>query len=294
MSMSKKMFCIFLSLLSFLFFSDNVYAIASSLSIDNDTEEFVYDYQAGYVGLKRIWVECKNIDTGENVTLTLYNNGTSFTKERVKGRKDTNSFKNGTYECNPYVQTSWQEKNREPHSVNLEYVIKFKKKNYNPEKDPNAGGGMNSPLLESKTCEMITLEEECGIYASCQWTSGNTCITKYVAADPCNDENILTVMRFFGYLLLIAKVAIPLIIIIIGTFDLYKSVVDKDEKSFSKQMQILLWRIVGGVFVFFIPTIVYAIFGLSSNLGIINDQKYDNCMECLFKPTECDIPEENG
>ena len=79
-----------------------------------------------------------------------------------------------------------------------------------------------------------------------------------------------------------------------GTFDLFKSVVDKDEKSFTKQLKILLMRIVAGIFVFFLPSIVYAIFGLSTDLNIVSEEKYKGCVDCLLKPTTCKVTNENS
>jgi len=128
----------------------------------------------------------------------------------------------------------------------------------------------------------------CAYNRNCKWT-GSDCIDGYVAADPCNDENIQTALRFVGYLLFIAKIAVPLIIIVVATFDLFKSVIDKDEKSFGKQVRLVLMRIVAGIFVFFLPTIVYALFNLSAELKIVEDAKYQGCVTCLLKPTECNI-----
>ena len=131
-------------------------------------------------------------------------------------------------------------------------------------------------------------DNDCKNNRSCKWT-GSECIDDYVAETPCNDENILTALRFVGYLLFIAKIAIPLIIIVVATFDLFKSVVDKDEKSLGKQVKLIIMRIVGGIFVFFLPTIVYALFDLSADLEIVNDTKYENCVTCVLKPTQCSI-----
>jgi len=128
----------------------------------------------------------------------------------------------------------------------------------------------------------------CKINRNCKWT-GADCIDSYVAADPCSDKNIQITLRFVGYLLFIAKIAIPLIIIVVATFDLFKSVIDKDEKSFGKQLKIVLMRLVAGIFVFFLPTIVYALFNLSAELKIVEDAKYQTCVTCLLKPTQCNI-----
>lgn len=108
---------------------------------------------------------------------------------------------------------------------------------------------------------------------------------EYVAQDPCSENDIRKVLRLFGYLLLIAKIAVPFIIIGYGTFDLFKSVVDKDEKSLTKQLKQLGIRILTGLIVFFIPNIVYALFSVSDKLGVINTSDYKECANCLLEPT---------
>ncbi len=117
----------------------------------------------------------------------------------------------------------------------------------------------------------------------------NTQAVEYVAENPCDENSIKTVMRLFGYVLLVARVAVPLIIIGLGTFDLAKSVVDKDEKSLTKQIKQLGIRILAGLIVFFIPNIVSLVFSMSDKLNIIETGQYKTCAECLLKPGNCNV-----
>ncbi len=112
---------------------------------------------------------------------------------------------------------------------------------------------------------------------------------EYVAENPCDENSIKTVMRLFGYVLLIARVAVPLIIIGLGTFDLAKSVIDKDEKSLGKQVKQLGIRILAGLIVFFVPNIVAVVFSMSDKLNIIETGQYKTCADCLLKPGNCNI-----
>lgn len=112
---------------------------------------------------------------------------------------------------------------------------------------------------------------------------------EYVAENPCDENSIKTVMRLFGYVLLIARVAVPLIIIGLGTFDLAKSVIDKDEKSLTKQIKQLGIRILAGLLVFFVPNIVAVVFSMSDKLNIIETGQYKTCADCLLKPGNCDV-----
>ena len=152
---------------------------------------------------------------------------------------------------------------------------------------------LDSDDVTLKKCEDIDTKEKCDVN-NCKWNKGTKkCENYYVAQDPCSENSIKKVLRFFGYLLLIAKVVIPLIIIGFGTFDLFKAITDKDEKSLVKQIKVLGIRIFTGIFVFFIPNLVYAVFGLTEKLNVIEQDKYKTCANCLLKPTsaECQIEE---
>lgn len=110
---------------------------------------------------------------------------------------------------------------------------------------------------------------------------------QFVAENPCDEKSIKTVMRLFGYILLIAKFIVPLIIIGYGTFDVAKSVIDKDEKSLTKQLKQLGIRVLTGVAVFFIPNIVHFFFSTTDD--IVNSSQYQSCADCLLKPNSCNV-----
>ena len=118
---------------------------------------------------------------------------------------------------------------------------------------------------------------------------GNCVDIGYVAENPCDENSIKTVMRLFGYILLVARVAVPLIIIGLGTFDLAKSVIDNVEKSLGKQVKQLGIRILAGLIVFFVPNIVAVVFSMSDKLNIIETGQYKTCSDCLLKPNNCNI-----
>jgi len=134
-----------------------------------------------------------------------------------------------------------------------------------------------STYTDMNSCEAIS--------GKCRWISGS-CQAQYVADEPCNDNNIRTVLKLAGFIVLIAKIIVPMIIVGYGVFDMYKSVVDKDEKSLAKQTQKLLKRIVTGLVVFFIPTLVNVIFKLSDKLNIIDTTEYQTCASCVLDPTD--------
>ncbi len=135
------------------------------------------------------------------------------------------------------------------------------------------------------SCSEQSSEAACSTYGKCRWISGS-CQEQTVAQEPCNDKNIRKVLKIFGYILIIAKVAVPLLIIGFGTFDLYKAAMDKDEKALTKQTKTLLIRIVTGIFIFFIPTIVDVFFSISSKWNMSENTDYQTCASCVLNPTD--------
>ena len=97
-------------------------------------------------------------------------------------------------------------------------------------------------------------------------------------------------LQIVGYVLTIFKVAIPLIIIGLGMFDFGKAVVAEKEDEIKKQTKRLLMRVVAGIVIFFVPTIILFIF---EQVGDYESDKqiaaFDNCETCLLYPTKCKI-----
>ena len=97
-------------------------------------------------------------------------------------------------------------------------------------------------------------------------------------------------IQIVGYVLTIFKIAIPLIIIGLGMFDFGKAVVAEKEDEIKKQTKRLLYRVVAGIVIFFIPSIVLFIFEQLGNYETTKEQySFKTCEECLLKPSQCKI-----
>ena len=112
---------------------------------------------------------------------------------------------------------------------------------------------------------------------------GGTCSDAEIAKEPCNENSIRQVLKFFGYLLMIAKFVVPFIVIGFAVFDLYKSIIDKDEKALKTKLRMIMFRIIAGVTVFFIPDLVWVGFKYIDKSNI-TDSEYQTCAECILKP----------
>lgn len=87
-----------------------------------------------------------------------------------------------------------------------------------------------------------------------------------------------------GMFMLVFKIVIPVLLIIFGMVDLGKAVISSDDKAVSKAAKALLNRVIAGVCIFFVPTIISVIFKMVGSFGEIKDQ-YDICANCIASPT---------
>ena len=88
--------------------------------------------------------------------------------------------------------------------------------------------------------------------------------------------------QFVGYGLFALKILIPLIIIIFGVIDFVKALISSDDKEIKKVSISLFKRLIVGVCIFFIPTVVSVIFAIIKNVA--NIEGIDACSKCLFDP----------
>lgn len=87
------------------------------------------------------------------------------------------------------------------------------------------------------------------------------------------------IWQIIGYIVLIIKIVIPLLLIVMGMVDLGKAVISSDEKAIKTATGSLIRRFIAAIAIFFIPTIVSAIFSI---IGLINTTgDYNKCVECV-------------
>ena len=97
----------------------------------------------------------------------------------------------------------------------------------------------------------------------------------------CANDGIRKSLKIIGYLVMVAKWIVPFIIIVLGMTDYFKATVSNDENALSKATVALIKRIIAGIVVFFIPTIILA--GLNL-LHLTTNIENDSCIRCIFDP----------
>ncbi len=97
-----------------------------------------------------------------------------------------------------------------------------------------------------------------------------------------------TIWQTVGYVLMVLKILVPVILIIWGTIGLAQAMISGEDKAVSKQAGSLIKKLVIGIVIFFIPTIVNALFSLMGTFLPFKSD-YNNCLNCITSPRKkCD------
>ena len=113
-------------------------------------------------------------------------------------------------------------------------------------------------------------------------------VLEHVGDNVCSDSKVLTALRFVGYLVFVARIFVPLIIVLFGIFDIYKVVIAGQSDVFMKQIKRFGFRIVIGLLVFFLPPIIGWFTGTFGTM----DESNEVCVDCVLQPFECSVPED--
>ena len=107
--------------------------------------------------------------------------------------------------------------------------------------------------------------------------------TENVGDNFCSEPSIKKVLKFFGFMILILKFLVPIIIIVKGMFLFYNAMVKGGTDDLSKNAKELGIKIVIGLLVFFIPSLLEGILGLYNGFSSVKSE-YTDCAECLLDP----------
>lgn len=145
-------------------------------------------------------------------------------------------------------------------------------------------------LFASIFAIMMPLTVQANTYEHVMFTGSND--EQHVGENVCKDAS--KTMRFVGYIILMIKVLVPLVIIIMGSFDFAKAVTgNKGDEDIKKGAKTLGRRMVAGVIIFLVPTILNTLLNTISEWANYKTD-YLECTDCLFSPTSCTVYESDG
>lgn len=90
-----------------------------------------------------------------------------------------------------------------------------------------------------------------------------------------------------GYILMVFKIVIPILLIVFGMIDLGKAVIASKDDEIKKATKSLMFRAISAVIIFFIPTLVGVIMGIVGNFSSVRDD-FNVCKTCISDPTDSD------
>ena len=90
----------------------------------------------------------------------------------------------------------------------------------------------------------------------------------------CTNENVVKVLKFIAILFNIAKILVPIILIVTGVISIAKAVVS-DQRDFSKEITSLVIKLFVGLFVFLI----------NGSEDVRSD--FAKCSECILDYSRC-------
>ncbi len=103
----------------------------------------------------------------------------------------------------------------------------------------------------------------------------------------CDYNETRRILKIVGWIILLIRIVVPLLLIIFTMLDLTKAMTAKDEFEYKKMTKIILKRVIATILVFLIPTFIHIVLNISDD-GKINNSVND-CKACINSPSKCKI-----
>lgn len=100
------------------------------------------------------------------------------------------------------------------------------------------------------------------------------------------DDSTLLIPRITVLVVNLIKIAIPIILIIMGMIDLSKAVMSNDEKEMKGAQTKLIKRVIYAVLVFLVVSIVQLLFSALSKSGATDSDNISSCISCFVSDVE--------
>lgn len=97
------------------------------------------------------------------------------------------------------------------------------------------------------------------------------------------------IFGLIGWIVLIIKIAVPIILIVIGMLNMAQAIIAKNDDKIEEAQKALIKKVIAAVIVFLVVTIVTVLF---STIMQQTDWENKTCVECIDHPTNdiCKIP----
>lgn len=120
--------------------------------------------------------------------------------------------------------------------------------------------------------------------------SGDISDSEWTGEAFCQREGVKKTFRAIGWVILIIKILVPVLLIVFGSIDFAKAVIASKDDEIKKSARSLGIRVIIGVLIFFIPTIINFAVKIIGGEDIYNENSgsFGFCTHCMLEPTDSD------
>lgn len=107
----------------------------------------------------------------------------------------------------------------------------------------------------------------------------------------CGANGVKLALQVIGYAIFVCKIIIPIVLIVYGTIDVSKAVLNAND-GLQKNLMQFAKRCIAAVLIFLTPSLINGLFNIliDGYEDATNDaSRYQNCITCLFKPNQCEV-----
>lgn len=95
----------------------------------------------------------------------------------------------------------------------------------------------------------------------------------------CTNSGVKTVLKLIGYVVQALRWLIPIIIIVLGIFDFSKAAISSDDKALASATSSLAKRVISGIIIFILPSVVNAILNF---IGLNTRSNFEECTSLVL------------
>lgn len=109
----------------------------------------------------------------------------------------------------------------------------------------------------------------------------------------CAANGVKLALQIIGYAIFVVKIVIPIVLIVYGTIDIAKAVIDAKD-GLQKNLIQFAKRSIAAILIFMAPGLINGIFnlvidGYQASTNTSGKNGYKDCFTCLFNPSHCSV-----
>lgn len=145
--------------------------------------------------------------------------------------------------------------------------------------------------LSNVNPQYFTNDSDIQISSSTQWHSKGTLSlnepnhneelqeNQQIVGSFCSNSGVKTVLKLIGYVVQALRWLIPIIIIVLGIFDFSKAAISSDDKALASATSSLAKRVISGIIIFILPSVVNAILNF---IGLNTRSNFEECTSLVL------------